>query len=105
MANALLPGVSRPFGFRLWLGLPLLAMGLLLWLDPSGLDFAIAEKFYVPGAGFIGRKSYWLENILHDRAKEAVILLSVLLFLGFVASWFAPKLREIGRASCRERVF
>ena len=94
MANALLPGVSRPFDFRLWLGLPLLAMGLLLWLDPSGLDFALAEKFYVPGVGFIGRKRYWLENILHDRAKEAVILLSVLLFLGFVASWFAPRLRE-----------
>jgi len=94
MVNALPLPVSRPFDFRLWLGFPLLVMGLLLWLDPAGLDFAIAEKFYVPGSGFIGRKSYWLENILHDRAKQAVILLSVLIVIGFIASLFRPKWRE-----------
>ena len=85
---------SRPFDFRLWLGFPLLIMGLLLWLDPAGLDFAIAEKMYVPGVGFVGHKSYWLENILHDRAKQVVILFSVLVVMGFLASLFMPKLRE-----------
>ena len=94
MAIALQPGVSRPFNFRLWLGIPLFVMGVLLWFDPTQLDFSIAQMFYVPDVGFVGRKSYWLENILHDRAKQAVILLSALFVIGFIASLFSPKLRE-----------
>ncbi|MTD21698.1 phosphatase PAP2 family protein [Pseudomonas sp. CCM 7891] len=61
-------------------------MGLMLLLDPTAVDFSIAHLFYTPGAGFIGRQSFWLEDILHDRAKQAVILLSVLIIIGFLVS-------------------
>jgi membrane-associated PAP2 superfamily phosphatase len=94
MAIALPLRASRPFDFRLALGIPTVLMGLMLFLDPTTVDFTIARMFYVPGTGFIGRQSYWLENILHDRAKQTVILLSVLFIIGFVASLFSPKLRE-----------
>lgn len=98
MAIALPLRASRPFDFRLALGIPFLLMGLLLLLDPTAVDFALARLFYVPGVGFIGRRSYWLEDILHDRAKQAVILLSVLFVAGFLASLFFPKLREWRRS-------
>lgn len=94
MAIALPRRVSRPFDFRLALGIPIVLMGLMLLLDPTALDFSITRMFYVPGTGFIGRQSYWLENILHDRAKQVVILLFVLLLVAFVLSWFASKLHE-----------
>lgn len=58
----------------------------MLWLYPPALDFALAQLFYVPGSGFIGRQSYWLENILHDRAKQAVIAFAVLAMVGFITS-------------------
>ncbi|MDO9620136.1 MAG: phosphatase PAP2 family protein [Pseudomonas sp.] len=80
------PPVSRFFDFRLGLGIPLALMALLLMFDPSGLDFALAHLFYEPGQGFIGRQSFWLEDILHDRAKQAVILFGVLAILGFGSS-------------------
>ena len=85
---------SRPFNFRLALGIPLALMAVMLLMDPTAVDFAIARMFYIPGVGFIGRKSYWLEDILHDRAKQAVILLSVLFILGFIASLFSSKLAQ-----------
>jgi membrane-associated PAP2 superfamily phosphatase len=77
---------SRYFNFRLALGIPLALMALLLLVDPSGVDFALAHLFYVPGEGFIGRHSFWLEDILHDRAKQAVIVLGVLSIAGFLLS-------------------
>ncbi|WP_425912947.1 hypothetical protein [Pseudomonas sp. GWSMS-1] len=56
---------SRYFDFRLAIGIPLGLMALLLLLDPSGVDFALAELFYEPGQGFIvvtasGWKTYLL---------------------------------------------
>jgi membrane-associated PAP2 superfamily phosphatase len=45
-----------------------------LLLDPSGLDFAIERLFTSTGLGFIGKHSFWLEDILHDRAKQLVIV-------------------------------
>lgn len=92
MAIALPVRESRPFDFRLALGIPIAVMVLLLLLDPETLDFAIAHLFYTPGVGFIGRQSYWLENILHDRAKQAVIGLSVLFIIGFLISLRSAKL-------------
>ena len=65
---------SRYFDFRLALGIPVLLMALLLAFDPSPVDFALARLFYEPGQGFIGRSSFWLEDILHDRAKQALML-------------------------------
>ena len=39
---------SRYFDFRLALGIPLLLMALLLVVDPSPVDFALARLFYEP---------------------------------------------------------
>jgi membrane-associated PAP2 superfamily phosphatase len=68
-----IPVFRFPAGIRY----PLALMALLLAIDPAGLDFAIARAFYVTGSGFIGRHSFWLEDILHDRAKQVVIALGV----------------------------
>ena len=84
---------SRYFDFRLGLGIPLLLMALLLLLDPSGLDFAIERLFYQPGQGFIGKHSFWLEDILHDRAKQLVIVFGVLAIIGFVISLLPSRFR------------
>src|SRR3546814_7524600 len=50
--------------------------------------------------GFIGRHSFFLEDILHDRAKQVVIVFSVLAVLGFISSffisWLKPFKRELG---------
>ena len=81
---------SRPFNFYLGFGLPLIGMLWLLLVDPSGIDFRIANWMYQPGVGFIGRSSWFLENILHDRAKQAVILFAVCAIAGLVASFFVP---------------
>jgi membrane-associated PAP2 superfamily phosphatase len=85
---------SRPFNFRLAATIPLLIMALLLIFDPAPLDFMIAHWFYQPGVGFIGDKSAWLEDILHDRAKQAVILFGVLVILGFIGSFIVPGLKS-----------
>ena len=82
-----LAAASRPLDFRLALGLPLAAMAFLLLFDPSRLDFAISRWFYVPGDGFIGRHyGSFLENFLHDRAKQLVIVIGVLAIAGFLVS-------------------
>lgn len=85
---------SRPFNFLLWSGLPLAAMTLLLLVDVPRLDFALAHLFYDPQNGFIGRHSAFLEDVLHDRAKQAVILLGVLAIAGFLASLLPTRLRQ-----------
>ena len=79
---------SRPLNPWLCLGLPLLMMALLLVLSTTGIDFAITQYFYTPGVGFAGKHSYLLENILHERAKQAVILLGLLALAGLMASFF-----------------
>lgn len=84
---------SRYFDFRLGLGIPLALMALLLMFDPSGLDFAIEQLFYQPGQGFIGRHSFWLEDILHDRAKQLVIGFAGLAIIGLVISLLPTRFR------------
>ena len=95
-----LPAASPHFDFRLWLGVPVMLMALLLLLDPTGVDFALERFFYEPAAGFVGRHSYWLENVLHDWAKQAVIVLGVLtiggFLLGFLSSRFRAWRRPLG---------
>ena len=93
MAEVPNPCITRYFDFRLGLGIPLALMALLLLLDPSGVDFALAHLFYEPGSGFIGRHNFWLEDILHDRAKQAVIVLGVLAIVGFLLSLFTVRWR------------
>lgn len=89
---------SRPFNFLLWTGIPVCAMLLLLWMDPTALDFAIEFRFYLPGEGFIGRHSFWLEDILHDKAKQVVILIALAAVVGFVLSFWVPVLFAWRRA-------
>lgn len=88
------PTDSRPMDFRLAVGIPLVLMTALLMFDPSGVDFALARLFYEPGQGFIGRNSFWLEDILHDRAKQAVILLGLLAIIGWLLSLLPTRLRS-----------
>lgn len=83
---------SRFFNFDLGFGLPLIGMLWLLLVDPSDVDFAVANLMYLPGEGFIGRNSSFLENILHDRAKQAVIIFAVCAIAGLVASFLFPAL-------------
>lgn len=85
-------GGSRPFNFPLGFGLPALLMAALLIGEPSQLDFALSRLFYEPGAGFVGRHSWLLEDFLHDRVKQLVILIGVLAIAGFLLSLLPTRL-------------
>lgn len=85
-------GSSRPFNFLLGFGLPALLMAVLLVGEPSQLDFALSRLFYEPGAGFVGRHSWLLEDFLHDRVKQAVIVIGVLAIAGFLLSLLPTRL-------------
>ncbi len=85
---------SRHFNFRLGFGIPAVVMGLLLLLDDHRLDFALARLFYTPGEGFVGRHSYWLENILHDKAKQLVILFAAIAVAGFMLGLIFSRFRD-----------
>ena len=84
---------SRPFDFRLALSLPLSLMTALVLFDPERLDFAITRLFYVPGEGFSGRHSYWLENVLHDRVKQLLIAVGILALAAFCLSLLVRRLQ------------
>jgi membrane-associated PAP2 superfamily phosphatase len=89
---------SRPLNFWLYLGVPAIAATTLLLLELTSLDMDLAKLFYDPVAGaFIGRHSYFLENILHDRAKQVVIAFSVFAILGFIGSFFIDRLKPFKR--------
>ena len=94
--NTSLP-VSRVFDFRLGFGIPITLMVLLLAFDPAGLDFAVARVFYDPDTGFIGRNSFWLEDILHVRAKQLLIFLAVITFACFLISLVSKQFRASRR--------
>lgn len=92
---------SRPLNLWVCLGIPAVTAIALLLLELTSLDMDIAKMAYDPLAGdFIGRHSYFLENVLHDRAKQVVIALAVLSFMGFVGAFFIERLkpwrRELG---------
>ncbi|MGN8344256.1 phosphatase PAP2 family protein [Pseudomonas sp. SMV71] len=98
MISTVIRPVSRPFNFRLALGLPLLVGIILVLLELTTLDMDLARLFYEPAAGdFIGRHSYFLENILHDRAKQVVIAFSVLAIVGFIGAFFVDRLKPFKR--------
>lgn len=89
--------VSPYFPRRWWYGIPLALLAILLLLEPSRLDFAIADLFYVKGLGFIGRRNDFLEDVLHDRAKQLVIAIGVLALMGFLLSLLPTRLRPLRR--------
>ena len=84
---------SRHFNFRLGFGIPLALMTLMLLLDPTHLDFSLERLFYSPGEGFIGRHSFWLENVLHDWAKQVLLLFAALALAGFLFSLLLARFR------------
>ncbi|WP_130905938.1 phosphatase PAP2 family protein [Pseudomonas sp. Sample_22] len=89
---------SRPLNLWVYLGIPAVAAMTLVLLELTNLDMALAKLFYDPVAGaFIGRHSYFLETVLHDRAKQVVIAFSVLAILGFIGSFFMDKLKPYKR--------
>lgn len=88
---------SRPLNLWLMLALPLAMAALLLMFEPVTLDLTLAQWMYRPGEGFIGRHSWFLEDILHDRAKQLVILLSV----GALVAWVIGLLYQPLRPYCR----
>lgn len=96
MTQAAVHSPSRPFNPWLFLALPLGLAALLLAFEPVTLDLALANLMYDPGAGFIGRHSWFLENILHDRVKQLVIAISVLGLLVSIAGLFHRPWRAAG---------
>ncbi|CAI8947065.1 phosphatase PAP2 family protein [Pseudomonas sp. IT-P176] len=89
---------SRPLNAWLCLGIPAVVATALLLLELTSLDMSLTQLFYDPdGGGFIGRHSYFLENILHDRAKQVVIAFSVLAVIGFAGSFFVARLKPFKR--------
>ncbi|EKT4521679.1 phosphatase PAP2 family protein [Pseudomonas putida] len=91
----------RPLNLWLYLGIPLATAVALILLEWTSLDMDVAKLAFDPVAGqFIGRHSYLLENILHDRVKQVVIGLGLLSIVAFVASCFWSRLfgwrRELG---------
>lgn len=82
---------SRPLNFPIALGLPLALMLALLLVEPNGLDFAVERLFYSPGLGFVGRHSFWLEDVLHDRAKQAVYLIWAAAVWALAGSFFSAR--------------
>ena len=89
--------VSAPFNMQLALGIPLFIMAVLALFEPSSLDLWLADMMYQPGVGFIGAKSFFLEDILHDRAKEAVIAIALIILAMWLASFIFPEKIKIER--------
>lgn len=86
------PTASRPFDFRLAVGLPLVLMALFLLFDPGSIDLRIEHLFYAPDTGFVGKRFWWFEDVLHTSAKQVVIAIGVLTIGGFVFSLFQTRL-------------
>ncbi len=71
----------------LFIGVPLLLMALLLIFDPVFIDLWITDHLYNPETGFIGKKSFFLEDILHDRAKQALYMVPIFALVGLLGSY------------------
>jgi membrane-associated PAP2 superfamily phosphatase len=98
MVSTVLRPASRPLNLPVALGIPAVVAVVLVLLELTTLDMDLARLFYNSAdGGFIGRHSFFLEDILHDRAKQAVIGFSLMAVLGFVASFFIARLRPLKR--------
>jgi membrane-associated PAP2 superfamily phosphatase len=71
----------------LFIGIPCLLMMLLMVFEPVSLDLWIADHLYIQGTGFIGKKSFFLEDILHDRVKQVLYMVPLLALLGLIGSY------------------
>ncbi|MBD1552530.1 phosphatase PAP2 family protein [Pseudomonas typographi] len=89
---------ARPLNPWTVLGIPLLVATVLVLLELTDLDMFLARLAFDSQAGkFVGRHSYFLENVLHDRAKQAVIALAVLALIGWLGTLFIERFRPLRR--------
>jgi membrane-associated PAP2 superfamily phosphatase len=78
------------------LGIPLAIAIALCLLELTNIDMDIENLFYSPlQHEFLGKHSYWLEDILHDQAKRLVIAIGVFGALGYFASFKVKRLTPI----------
>lgn len=92
---------SRPLNLWVCLGVPAITAVILILLELTSLDMDIARHLYDPVAGdFIGRHSHFLESVLHNHAKQAVIAFSLISLAAFAGAFFVQRLipfrRELG---------
>ncbi|EJL05075.1 MULTISPECIES: phosphatase PAP2 family protein [Pseudomonas] len=98
MSSSVICSAPRPLNFWLCLAIPAVTAVILVLLEWTDLDMVLARLFYDPAVGtFIGRHSYFLEDILHDRAKQVVIAFSVFSIVGFISAFFVPRLKPFKR--------
>jgi membrane-associated PAP2 superfamily phosphatase len=79
------------------IGIPLLLMAMLLLFEPTAIDLALQDRLYRPGEGFIGARSFFLEDILHDKVKQGVIAIAVGILLTILLSLAWPQRIRIER--------
>ncbi|QHF05879.1 phosphatase PAP2 family protein [Pseudomonas asturiensis] len=101
MLKAVSAPYSRPLNLWIYLGIPALTALILALLELTSVDMDLAKMAFDPATGeFIGKHSYFLENVLHDRAKQLVIALGLLALISFAASFKVERLipwrRELG---------
>ena len=96
MSSALTRPTSRPLNYWICLGIPVVIAIALCLLELTDIDMDIEKLFYSSvDHAFIGRHSHWLEDILHDRAKQLVIAIGVFGALGYFASFKVKRLMPI----------
>ncbi|KPB73028.1 phosphatase PAP2 family protein [Pseudomonas cannabina] len=101
MSKTVAPPYSRSLNPWIYLGIPIAVAIVLVLLELTSLDMDIAKMAYDPVSGeFIGRHSHFLEDVLHDRAKQMVMAFGALAIIGFAASFKVERLipwrRELG---------
>lgn len=101
MSKTVAPPYSRSINPWIYLGIPVAVALILMLLELTSLDMDIAKLAFDPVSGqFIGRHSYFLEDVLHDRAKQLVMVFGALAMIGFAASFKVERLipwrRELG---------
>jgi membrane-associated PAP2 superfamily phosphatase len=80
------------------LGIPAVTAIALVLLELTSLDMDLARLAYDSTAGdFIGSHSYFLEDILHGRAKQAVIAMALLSVAAFIGAFFVERLKPVRR--------
>lgn len=90
--------ISKPLNLWLHLGIPAATACALLLLELTSLDMNLTRHFYsAADGGFVGRYSFFLEDILHDRAKQLVIVFSVLAILGLAGTFILQRLKPYRR--------
>jgi membrane-associated PAP2 superfamily phosphatase len=93
-----------PINSVLAIGAPLFVMMALAVFEPSQIDLWITDHLYIAGKGFIGGKSFFLEDILHDFAKQVVIALAVFILATLIISYIKPVAKFIPFAIDQKRL-